>query len=424
MSVGFEETVGNGRETGSAGERPAPLGLVLLLTFLGSMGTGAVTNGIYFITNSALHYGRRENLWLGVALGVTYLGGAAFAGSMLRLVRRSPKVSTRAVMAGILALMGVACLVPLAAQYLAPTLLGPAVWALVLVYSPATGVLWPVVESYLSGGRSGRALRFAVGRFNIVWSSALVAAFWAMSPLLASRPFWILAGLGMIHLGMVAMAFALPTEPAKHGEAHEPHPPVYERLLALCRVLMFASYLVLSAAGPVLPIILDRLGAGSAAQPRLASAWLIARVGVFALFERWHGWHGRWWAPWAGLGAMVAGFAMTVGAPALGSGGVGLGVFLVGLTLMGAGVAAVYCGALYYALAAGAAEVDAGGRHEAVIGMGYTGGPALGLAALALAGMGGTGGEAEAFRLWSIALIGLSAGVTGLWGWRVASRRG
>src|SRR5690606_31898270 len=156
MSVGFEETVGNGRETGSAGERPAPLGLVLLLTFLGSMGTGAVTNGIYFITNSALHYGRRENLWLGVALGVTYLGGAAFAGSMLRLVRRSPKVSTRAVMAGILALMGVACLVPLAAQYLAPTLLGPAVWARVLVYAPATGGLWAGLGPYISGGRGGQ----------------------------------------------------------------------------------------------------------------------------------------------------------------------------------------------------------------------------------------------------------------------------
>ncbi|MCC5821910.1 MAG: hypothetical protein LAT64_01330 [Phycisphaerales bacterium] len=405
--------------------RPASLWLVLGLTFLGSIGTGAVTNGIFFITSAAMGYGRRENLWLGAVFGATYIAAALLAGPGLRtLARRVGWISTRGVTTVVLALMGVACLLPLAAREAAPGLIEPAVWAMVLVYSPATGVLWPVVESYLSGGRSGKRLRWAIGRFNIVWSAALVGAYFGMAPLLEHRPFWILAGLGAIHLAMCAVMFALPREPARHAEDHEPHPPVYEALLALFRVLLFSSYLILSAVNPIQPIILERLEVRVAWWMPVASVWLAARVFVFVLFERWHGWHGRWWTPWAGLGAMVLGFAMTVGSPAFGP-SAGLGVFAAGLACMGAGIAAIYCGALYYAMAVGSAGVDAGGKHEAVIGMGYTIGPVLGLVALGLAGTGpdGTEPDAEAFRAWTISLVTLAAIGTGLWGWRVARRR-
>lgn len=406
--------------------RPASLWLVLALTFLGSVGTGAVTNGIFFITSSGLGYGRRQNLLLGAVFGATYIAAALLAGPGLRtLARRVGWISTRGVVAAVLLAMGMVCQLPLLARETADpgdtSLIGPAVWAMVLVYSPATGVLWPIVESYLSGGRRGPVLRSAVGRFNIVWSGALVGSFWAMAPLLEQRPFWILAGLGVIHLAMAAMMFGLPREPARHAEGHERHPPVYEALLALFRVLLFASYLILSAVNPIQPIILDRIGVSVAWQTPVASSWLAARVVIFALFERWHGWHGRWWIAWAGLGSMVAGFALSVAAPMFGP--FALATFIAGLAGMGAGVAAIYCGALYYALSVGASEVDAGGKHEAVIGMGYTIGPVLGLMALGLASSPGTEPDPERFRLWSIALIAAAAAGVGFWGWRVARAR-
>lgn len=404
--------------------RPAPLWIVLTLTFLGSVGTGAVTNGIFFITASAMGYGRRENLWLGAVFGVTYIGAALLAGPGLRtLARRVGWISTRGVTACVLATMGAACLLPLIARETHPGLIQHAVWAMVLVYSPATGVLWPIVESYLSGGRSGKRLRSAIGRFNIVWSSALVGAYFGMAPLLESKPFWILAGLGAIHLAMSGLVFLLAPEPARHAEDHQPHPPVYEGLLALFRVLLFASYLILSAVNPIQPIILERLEIEVAWWMPVASAWLAARVFVFAVLERWHGWHGRWWTPWAGLGSMVIGFVLTVGAPVFGP-GTGLGLFIAGLALMGTGIAIIYCGALYYAMAVGSAGVDAGGKHEAVIGMGYTVGPALGLIALALSSTGpGTEPDPERFRVWTIALIAVTAGGAGVWGWFLARRR-
>ncbi|MBK9189986.1 MAG: hypothetical protein IPM33_13685 [Phycisphaerales bacterium] len=54
---------------------------------------------------------------------------------------------------------------------------------------------------------------------------------------------------------------------------------------------------------------------------------------------------------------------------------------IAGLACFGVGLAVTYCGAIYYALEVGQSEVDAGGTHEALIGAGYTAGPAIGLAA-------------------------------------------
>ncbi len=404
----------------AVGRGPAPLALVLALTFLGSVGTGAVTNGIFFITSSALGYGRTANLWLGAAFGLSYVAASLLAGPGLRrLAARSDRLSTRRVLVGLLLVMGLVCQAPLAAR----AAQGPveaAVWAMLIVYAPATGVLWPIVESYLSGGRRGKRLRSAVGRFNIVWSGALVVAFWAMSPLLKERPFWILAGLGGLHLAMTGLALRLPPEPARHAEDDEPHPPAYERLLTLFRVLLFASYLILSAVNPLQPIILDRLGVVTAWKMPIASVLLAARVAVFALFERWHGWHGRWWTPWTGLAVMVTGFGLAVGSPAFG--GLGLWAYAAGLGLMGVGIATVYCGALYYALAVGSAGVDAGGKHEAVIGVGYTLGPMVGLAAAGLASpaggpTAGTEADPELFRVWTIALVSACAAAAGAMGW-------
>jgi len=405
--------------------RAVVLSRVLALTFLGSVGTGAVTNGIYFITKNGLGYGRLENLWLGVAFGATYIAAALTAGPMLRRAAAvSDRITTRVALAGILLVMAVVCQLPLLAERVAPSLLGPSIWLMVLVYSPASGALWPIVESYLSGGRREKDLRAAIGRFNIVWSFALVAAYWGMAPLLERFPFRILALLGVLHLLMVAIAWTFPVEPARHDHAEHTHPPVYEALLSLFRVLLFTSYLVVSAVNPIQPIILDRIGVAVAWQLPVASSWLIARVLIFALFERWHGWHGRWWMPWTGLGVLFFGFAFTVGSPAFG--GQAVPVFILGLAALGAGLAAIYCGALYYAMAVGTAGVDAGGKHEAVIGTGYTIGPGIALIALAISHASsppGSEADPEVFRIWTIILTGLAAGGLGLWGWRVARKR-
>ena len=396
---------------------PTPLLAVLALTFLGSLGTGAVTNGFSFIATEGLGYARTMNLLLALVLGVSYIVGALASGPIVRkLSDRGTRLTPRGVLIIVLVLIGSACQLPLIAKLVAPDMIEIALWALIIIFSPMTGILWPIVEGYLSGGRRGARLRTALGRFNIVWSSALVLSFWAMAPLLENQPFLILSLLGCFQFLMLGVLVWFPSYPPRHlDDDDERAPDSYKPLLTIFRVLLIASYIVLSALSPLLPIVEDKLGVDVHWKTPIASVWLSSRVCMFFLFERWHGWHGRWWAPWTGMGLMLVGFAGCVGSPVFGS--MGLGVLIVGLVIVGMGIAITYYGALYYAMAVGNAEVDAGGKHEAMIGVGYTLGPICGLG-----GIGLSAGNDDAFRFWVIALITLCvAGAVGL-GWHLLRR--
>lgn len=396
---------------------PTPLWAVLTLTFFGSLGTGAITNGFSFIATEGLGYSRTMNLLMALVLGVSYIGGALASGPIVsHLSRRSTRISPRGLLVIVLTLIALVCQLPLLAQRLAPDLLEPALWTLIVVFSPMTGVLWPIVEAYLSGGRREKALRSALGQFNIVWAGALVLSFWGMAPLLAGHPFVILSILGGFQLLMlVALRWFTPYPPRHLDLDHAPPPEVYRRLLIIFRVLLIASYIVLSALSPLLPIVENKLGVSVHWLTPLASVWLTSRVLMFLLFERWNGWHGRWWTPWTGMTLMLVGFALCMGSPMLPSSGIT--VLISGLCLTGMGIAITYYGALYYAMAVGNAEVDAGGKHEAMIGMGYTLGPLCGLA-----GVGLSGDSDDAFRFWVIILISASVVISTLVGWILLAR--
>lgn len=107
---------------------------------------------------------------------------------------------------------------------------------------------------------------------------------------------------------------------------------------------------------------------------------MASRVIVFIVMERWHGWHGRWRTPLAGAFLLGIGFAVSVLAPLAGPGLPGAAAMIAGLSILGLGMGIIYSAALYYAMEVGEAEVSAGGKHEALIGLGFTLGPACGLA--------------------------------------------
>ena len=393
---------------GNSPATPTPLWAVLTLTFLGSLGTGAVTNGFSFIASQGLGYTRGMNLLLAFILGLSYIAGALASGPLIAKLERarsngSGSLTPRGVLVIVLVTIGLVCQLPFLARSIAPGLVEPSLWVLIMIFSPMTGLLWPIVESYLSGGRRERALRSALGRFNIVWSIALVGSFWAMAPLLEHHPFLILSLLGLFQFLMLGVLFWFPPFPPRHFETdHTPPPAVYVPLLTIFRVLLIASYIVLSALSPLLPIVEDRLGVDIHWKTPLASVWLTSRVLLFLIFERWHGWHGRWWTPWTGMAFMLIGFAGCMLSPMFAELGrnIGLGTLIVGLAMTGIGIAMTYYGALYYAMAVGNAEVQAGGKHEAMIGVGYSIGPLCGLAGV------GLGGQDDAkFGFWVIMLI-------------------
>lgn len=400
----------------------------MAFVFINSVGTGAVTLGIFFLAESAFGFPPRAQFLLGALLGLTYVPGAIAVGPALRmLAARSKAVSSRSVLAALMVVMGLACLLPPLVVTQGDA--GPtgewSIWLLALVYAPLSGVLWPITESYVSGGRRGDNLRAAAGRFNVVWAGAVVISMWAMAPFVEERPMLVLAALAVLHVLGALLLIPMGAEPPKHLEdAHEPHPPVYRAMLTVFRIQLPASYIVLSALEPYLPFALERLGVAPGMKPPLVTVWLVSRLLVFVLFERWGGWHGRWWLAFAAAVCMLAGFALSVAAPlsagAIGS-GPALAQMIVGLAVCGAGLGAVYAAAFYYVMEVGDAKVDAGGTHEALIGMGYCVGPLCGLGAIGLAERGE---DFEPQMLLLVTLIvGLLAGSAILMAWARSRRK-
>lgn len=405
----------------------SPLGAVMAFVFLNSLGTGAAMGGVFFIAKSAHHFDSSQNYRLALVMSATYIVGALGVGPILRrLVERYDRCTTRRVLGVLMVVLAGLCSLPWLAMLVAQAGGGGggggwAIWVFAGVYGPVTGTMWPIVESFVSGGRVGRSLREATGRFNTVWAIAIAAAFWLMAPLMEHGPLLALVGLGGVHLLAIPLLAWFGEEPGRTVAGdHEPHPPAYERLLASMRVLLLLSYVVMSAMAPTLPDMIGRLGVRAAWWTPLASIWLVSRIATFFLLEHWHGWHGRWSAPVIGTAFMLAGFALTITAGDVQAMGLGrlpaLAWLAAGLAGFGLGVGTIYAGAFYYAMAVGSAEVEAGGKHEALIGAGYCLGPVCGLIAGKVVEMGWVG--SDRFGIAVMVAVGAISALCVLVAWR------
>jgi hypothetical protein len=379
--------------TAAAKLRATPVGATFSFTFINSMGGSVVTsNALYFLTKQGFQFTQAMNFLLGALLGVAYIAGALGAKRAIAALRRAhPGFSSRAILALLMVLLGSACLMPQVGAWLSPSGKPPpaTVWGLVLFYSLGTGMLWPMVESYVSGGRSAGDLRSTMGRWNVVWSGAGLFITIIVTPLASQAAAMSIFCIGLAHFAALFPLLRFRPEPAAHldGE-HEPHPPVYADLLVTFRMLLPLAYLMMSAVGPYLPSLAEHLGllrtwtlaeATMSIAVILPVSWIAARVATFWALSRWQGWHGRWYFAVVSGILLLAGFAAIVLAGAVRP-AVGLPVALAGLAGFGLAVGSIYTAAIYYALEVGRSDVDAGGMHEALIGVGYTLGPGVGLA--------------------------------------------
>ena len=66
-----------------------PLLAVCAVTFLASIGTGVVWNGISFIAKHDYGFTQSQTLMLYAVMGVTYVAGALPTGAVLRALRRA-----------------------------------------------------------------------------------------------------------------------------------------------------------------------------------------------------------------------------------------------------------------------------------------------------------------------------------------------
>lgn len=355
-----------------------------MFTFFNSVGGMTVTSsGLFFLTKQGYHFSDTMNALLGVLLGAMYIVGAKLASRVPAALKAAiPGLSQRGVLRIFMVALGVLCAVPMLAQQLDTDPVHPntwPIWTIVLLYTPITGMLWPIVESYISGGRSATKLRRTIGLWNIVWSSSGIFASFLVAPLVEKHATLVLVCVGLGHLVAAGLLWVFSPQPAAHAEGeHEPHPEVYARLLVTFRMLLPMSYVVCSALGPYLPRAASELHVPAQFQALIAVAWLFPRVCGFLIMRGWQGWHGRWFVPILGGAVLVGGFSVAISATSLPP-AFGLAALIGGLAFFGLGMAVIYAGAIYYAMEVGHADVDAGGTHEALIGVGYMAGPAFGL---------------------------------------------
>lgn len=364
---------------------PAPLWAVLSFTFVGSVGTAVATVGVPFLAQSAYGYGETQVFLLALLYGTVYIPGALGAGPALRrLAARHAWLTSGRLLAGISIVLGLLAALPLVTRPGAESgAMGAwAIWLMMGAQGLLSGATWPIVESYLSGGRRGESLRNAAGLFNITWGGCVVASLAALGPFVKHHPLEALAAMLPIYGLCALLTIWMGAEPARSlPDAHPTRPARYKKLLTVFRVQLPMSFLMVAILEPISPFLIASVAIEDPWRAPAASVWLATRVATFMLLARWHGWHGRWAMPIVAAALLLLGFAAITVGPTIDAVGTARVLVLAGLAVTGLGVGMIYTGAFYYAMEVGDAEIDAGGKHEAFIGLGYLGGPVIGLVA-------------------------------------------
>jgi len=351
------------------------LGAILLLTFLSSLGTGVLWSGLSFIAKHEFDYTAELNFLLYIATAVAYVIAALAAGRVTRVCQRW--LSPRALLACILLIQAGVALLPL--LWTSHMVL----WVVGCATSVLAATLWPIVESYLAAGRHGRAMRSAMGWWNVTWTLAVAVALILMAPLISEQhALYAILALAPISLLTIPALIGFTSSPGMHDESmwRESITPEYPLLLRSSRILLPLSYLFIGAISPLMPYRLEDLGVQAISETPMTATWMLVRVVALAIMWQLHFWHGRWGTLLFGATAMVLGFGAIAAAP-------NVVVMMIGLTAFGVGQGVIYYAALYYAMSVGAAQVDAGGTHEALIGVGYSIGPATALLGMRLPGL-------------------------------------
>ena len=359
------------------------LARLLIVTFIESLATTLIERGIFFFSHDRLAFTDTENLGMALAFGVMYVVGALGSHGLAR--RFGEK---RVLVLAVIAQMAVHA--TLVVWHESATLV-----VLNAVLGGLNGLKWPVIESYVSAGRTPAEQAKTVGRFNLSWAPAVPVGLVLAGPLIAwsAQSFFAVAGaLNLISLVLIRPLDARPT----HLPPDHPERPTEETLarlrglLAASRSAMFASYSLMWILAAMLPGVYTGLGVAVTVATSLSGLIDVFRTMAFLVLQFYHGWHNRSWPVLVVLAGLPGGFLLVLYSP-------NVAMVLAGEVIFGLAAGMTYHAALYYAMIVKNAAVEAGGAHEGLIGAGFAVGPIAGLAGGVLAGY--VGGAAAGMLL-------------------------
>jgi len=273
----------------------------------------------------------------------------------------------------------------------------PAVWAQVAgvaIWTASMCFVWPMLEALVSEHEPRERLPNRVGLYNVVWAATAAAGVFAGGTLYkvlgAASLYWLPAlmhGFQWLALpwlqrrhdawviaGSDPRATPMATE-APSMEV-ETGPAYFKRLAWIGNPF---NYMAINTVLAIVPSLSVRLGYDVDRMGWLMSIWFIARAVSFGVLWHWRGWHYRfgWFA--GGLLLLLSGFVGVVLAPSL-------AVLILAQVALGWASAVLYSSSLLYSMDGSDTKGEHGGIHEAFIGAGIFGGPAV--SALAVWGTG------------------------------------
>ncbi|RZO56265.1 MAG: hypothetical protein EVA77_02920 [Phycisphaeraceae bacterium] len=357
-----------------------PVWVIFAITIAGSSSTGLFWNALGFIAKHAYGFSRIENLTLYLAMGLVYAASAWKAGSVGKIVGWSDRGGV------VWCLLGMA--VGLAVPGILPSKMS--LWIAGIWVSGLSALLWPVVHAYLAGGRPPDKVAKVQGVFNLIWMTSVTIPMFILPPFLDTGARGVFLVSACTLFMVLPLAFWLPcvtpsafVDPS--GACGSAGHPEWQALLVRSRRWLVVTYLFMSAFPPLLPYAFEASGIASTLETPLTGTWMVVRVVFVAFLWRTTFWQGhRPFLIGAGL-AGTLGFGLALGAGFLP--GPPLPWMFFGFILFGLGAGASYHAALAYGMVVGEAEVDAGGTFEAMIGLGYAGGPAAGLLGVPVAAL-------------------------------------
>ena len=334
--------------------------------------------GVSFYMKDRFHWQMWQIFLINASQGVVYVPGALLA----RWV--TARVGRRRALCGIYAILTVLSLA--AARIVS----APGIVTILLAYTFVIGISWPMLESLVAGGRpQGMARRLAI--YNVVWPAAGAAAIAVEGTIIrywTAGVFLIPAAMHILSLGLMLLLAAGYSQTSADAASTAPHIAPEPQLLRkrklalwLSRTALPATYTVIYGLMPIMPFLPVMKPLGTATQTLVASVWLVTRWIAFVVLALGSWWHAR---PrvllWAAVLMLVSFFGMTLRPTGGASPATDLASMIAWQAALGLALGMIYAASLYFGMVLSDGSTAHGGYHEALIGLGWLLGPAVGAA--------------------------------------------
>ena len=379
---------------------PKPLS-IYLLEGTNSFATAYYFNYLLFLLRDRHGFGDFQNLTLGAVHGMLFMGSAWLGGRIGQ--KLGYVMALRLGFAGMAASMALGWAFP----GLFVQMIAFAGWTITMCFT------WPNLEALACAGQPSDKLARRVGIYNVVWAGTAAFGYlmggWMVAQLGTGSLYWFPL---TIHALQAVATFLWPSRPT--FEAPKPSHAAVDRDVPLVRPAYFQklawvanplSYMAINTLLVMVPGISTRLGLSTPETGTLMSLWYFTRTGAFAVLWLWGGWHYRFsWFAW--------GYALLLGSFGCLMVSSSIPLLIAAQCAFGWATALLYFSSLYYSMDGSETHGVHGGIHEALVGIGIGGGPAISVAATWLSG----NSTAPAWAVTS--LLGLGGAMLAHWRWR------